>query len=68
MIDLNEELLNHYPPQYRELLQKQVLVLDEILNQNINQYKYSQDYRFAMDLIIHSVLSGKFLGMKPSEV
>lgn len=68
MIDLNEDLLNHYPPQYRELLQKQVLVLDEILTNNINQYKYSQDYRLAIDEIIQNVLCGKFLGIKPSEI
>lgn len=68
MIELKQEILDFYPPQYRELLQKQVLVLSEILEQNINQYNYSQDYRKAMDTIIYNTLSGKFLGIKPSDI
>jgi len=60
--DMREQVLTHYPEQYHDLLKKQILVMEEIINTNIMKYRFSSDYREALDSVLTDILNGKFLG------
>jgi Tfp pilus assembly ATPase PilU len=57
-----KEILEHFPEQYHEMLQKQVLVIEGMINKHLFEYQYSQDFRKAIDLVLVDVLNGKYLG------
>lgn len=65
---MNDELLNHYPEEYRELLKKQILAINDTIEKNKEFYKYSLDFRKAMDIIFKDILNGKFLCIPPSKM
>lgn len=68
MITNSEEILNYYPEEYRELLKKQILAINDTIEKNRECYTYSLDFRKAMDIIISEILSGKYLGIPPSKM
>lgn len=60
-----QELLAQYPEKYHELLLKQILALQDTIENNCEEYQKSQDFRKAMHLILGDIVQGKYLGINP---
>lgn len=65
---MNNEILNHYPEEYRELLAKQILAINDTIEKNKEFYTYSLDFRKAMDIVVKDILNGKYLCIPPSKM
>lgn len=63
--ELKEQLLEHYPKEYHELLQKQLLAITDTIEKNKMKYTYSNDFKNALDIVVVDILNGKFLGINP---
>lgn len=64
VIDENtrKEVLNHFPEKYHKLLNYQMLLISSTIEENSMNYKYSEDFRKAINLVLNDVLHGRYLG------
>lgn len=60
-------ILANYPEKYHELLLKQILALEDTINQNLKYYQEDKGYRKAMQQMISDIVQGKYLGINPME-
>jgi hypothetical protein len=60
-----QQLLEQYPEKYHELLLKQILVLQDTIEQHIDKYQTNKDFRSAIHLMLSDIIQGKYLGINP---
>lgn len=60
-----QKLLEQYPEKYHELLLKQILALQDTIEQHIDKYQSKQEFRAAIHLILGDIIQGKYLGINP---
>jgi hypothetical protein len=65
--DLLDKLKNIYTDEEINLLQNQVDFIDSFIVEHSNEYKYSGDFRKAVDGILTGILSGKTLNIQQNE-
>ena len=65
--DLLDKLKNIYTDEEINLLQNQVDFIDSFIVEHSNEYKYSCDFRKAVDGILTGILSGKTLNIQQNE-
>lgn len=65
VIDNNfrEEILSHYTKDKHELINLQINYLNEFVNKYYMNYKFSNDFRKATDLMMADILNGKLINI-----
>ena len=65
--DLLNKLKDIYTDKEFNQLENQVNFIDEFIAKHVNEYKYSSDFRKAVDEILAGILSGKLLNLQHDE-
>ena len=65
--DLLDRLKDVYTDEELKMLQNQVDFIDSFIVEHSNEYKYSGDFRKAVDGILTGILSGKTLNIQQCE-
>ena len=63
--EILNEVLQHHPEDKHQLLKLQILAIEDTIDKHINRYKYSSDFRDAIDIVLSEILQGKYLGILP---
>jgi hypothetical protein len=65
--DLLNKLKDIYTDEEFNQLENQVNFIDNFIVEHVNEYKYSSDFRKAVDEILAGILSGKLLNIQHDE-
>ena len=65
--DLLNKLKDIYTDEEFNQLENQVNFIDDFIVEHVNEYKYSNDFRKAVDEILAGILSGKLLNIQHDE-
>lgn len=62
-----KDLLQKYPEKYHELLLKQILALQDTIEQYQKQYQTNDGFRLAINIMLTDIVQGKYLGRGPMD-
>lgn len=65
--NIKKDLLAKYPEKYHDLLLKQILAIQDTIEQYQKQYQTNQGFQVAMNIILNDIVQGKYLGRNPMD-